>query len=385
MTSRTGRVTSSGSWLDRVVFAPANPGAVNMFRICLAVMLGWAFLPRGLEPAHFLEAWPSIISIYDTIILTTPYRVVIYLLLLCFLLGFRPRLMGLVLCCLLIPLDVMNEGRQSRQVLIFTLVCTSLLCRKASWPADRSSSADISPMWPVRLIQLQSTVLYGINAIYKSTPQFLDGEVLMGLSRDSNFLVDITADGLVFGPMTVPGWVLGIGTVVTEYWLAIGFWIPRLRWATAIFGVAFHVTLTLVIEIFMLDYVSMFLYLAFLLPFSMERLQRNGAQHHPPPVPRAAFGSGARGDRLEQHGQLSPLKHLPDDVASTDKFTINVKLRNRRPVGELLEPLPHLRIFQDIEGPVLDLEVLEDLNDRCRESAHRKQFVPLHEEENPLS
>ena len=67
---------------------------------------------------------------------------------------------------------------------------------------------------------------------------------------------------------------MGTGTVLVEYLLAIGLWIPRLRWFVALTGIIFHLWIAMVMEIFMLDWVSMFLYLAFLLPFE-KRLTPN--------------------------------------------------------------------------------------------------------------
>ena len=52
------------------------------------------------------------------------------------------------------------------------------------------------------------------------------------------------------------------------------FWIPSLRWPTAVLGVAFHWGLTWIVVIGGLDIVSIGLYIVFLLPLSTgERSQ----------------------------------------------------------------------------------------------------------------
>lgn len=51
---------------------------------------------------------------------------------------------------------------------------------------------------------------------------------------------------------------------------SIGFWIRRLRVATAVLGVAFHLALLCVMSIFMLNIVICFLYLAVLLPIEIR-------------------------------------------------------------------------------------------------------------------
>jgi hypothetical protein len=78
----------------------------------------------------------------------------------------------------------------------------------------------------------------------------------------------------VVGGVAVPLWLAATGVVMTEYALAVGFWFRRTRWATAALGVAFHGTLRYVVRIGFLDWVSLFLYAAFLLPFE----RRSGAR-----------------------------------------------------------------------------------------------------------
>jgi hypothetical protein len=110
-----------------------------------------------------------------------------------------------------------------------------------------------------------------VNALAKTTGNFLSGDVLVGLSRMlPNFLVDLPGGFLDLGPMAVPVWLAAVGTVTTEYALALGFWFRRLRLPTAVLGILFHATLTQVVGINYLDVIAVFLYTAFLLPFDRE-------------------------------------------------------------------------------------------------------------------
>lgn len=254
---------------ERFLFAPANPKCVALFRVLLAMLLAFAFWPRGLQPASSVVESPLLAELYGHLFLTAPYRLAMFAGIFLFALGWRPRMIGLVLVCLLLPHDFLTRGQQSRQVLLFTLALASLPPATPLWRWRELSAGALpaGPIWPLRLIQVQLTLLYGINAWVKSSPEFLNGEVLMALSTQPNFLVDLTSGYLAVGSARVPVWLLAVGTVVIEYWLAIGFWIPRYRWPTAVLGVAFHMTLKFVLRIFMLDYVSMLLYLAFLLPW----------------------------------------------------------------------------------------------------------------------
>jgi len=61
--------------------------------------------------------------------------------------------------------------------------------------------------------------------------------------------------------------------VLIEYILAVGFWFKKSRVPTAILGIIFHLSLIWVINIGMLNWASIFLYPAFLLPFNRKNNQ----------------------------------------------------------------------------------------------------------------
>ena len=67
-----------------------------------------------------------------------------------------------------------------------------------------------------------------------------------------------------------PAYLLAIASVLIEYFLALGFWFKKTKWIAVFIGLMFHFTLTFVLTIFMLDYVSVFLYLAFIIPFKLK-------------------------------------------------------------------------------------------------------------------
>lgn len=81
-----------------------------------------------------------------------------------------------------------------------------------------------------------------------------------------NFHIHLTEGYLHMGPLAIPVALAAVCSVVIEYFLAIGFWVPQIRILVAAVGVGFHLLLMWMMDIFMLDIVSMFLYLAFLLP-----------------------------------------------------------------------------------------------------------------------
>ena len=231
--------------IARWLFAPVDARTVALFRVVLALVLAWdLFRLRGallpwLGPAHVAALVAALLA---------------------FGAGFRPLVSGLILAALLYPVKI----RESVHVLMVAVAATALACRD-----PRAGDAhDAAPIWPIRLVQLQLSALYLVNALAKTTPHYLDGSVLAGFAATlPNFVATVDGGTLRFGPFALPLAVAAVASVVSEYVLAFGFWFRPLRGLTAVFGVLFHLVLKLVIRIGMLDWVSMTLYLAFLLPF----------------------------------------------------------------------------------------------------------------------
>jgi hypothetical protein len=260
--------------LDRVLDAPANPRAVAVFRIALAGMLAIVF-HSGVTAEWIGPARSSalVAEVYRVVVHTDPYWWLIVALLAAFALGAWPRPVGFTLVVLLAPL-VLREGRfPGRLVLLFTLLAFSFL-RSDAWLSIRASRRETStcragPMWPILLIQVQLSLLYGVNALAKSTEEFLRGDVLMAQSLMlPNFFVSLSDGALNLGPFAVPVWAAAVAAALTEYALALGFWFRRTRLPTALLGIAFHLALSRIMRIGLLDVVAVFLYSAFLLPFS---------------------------------------------------------------------------------------------------------------------
>jgi hypothetical protein len=260
------------------LFGEVNPVTLACFRVLLALLLGYVLWPRGVALGAWADQWPSLAGVYRDVLLSLPYRVCIYAALLWFAAGWQARTAGFVLF-LVWPNAFLAKGRVSGQVLFSALLCTSLLRCAPAWRRNELRKLRPGPMWPIRLIQIQLTLLYAVNAIRKSTPEYVSGDVLRALSASRpNFLVDLTSGSMSIGPFVVPVAVLAAGTVAIEYWLAVGWWIPRCTRLTAAVGVAFHLFLKLfVIRIFLLDIAAMFLYLAFLLPFEASTRGSNDA------------------------------------------------------------------------------------------------------------
>lgn len=262
--------------IEEYVFGPVNPTYAAVFRIAFAVMLALAFWPEGRSLISTFSEIPGIADLYDRIFMKTPYWMLVLVLLTLWGVGWWPRLLGLSLVGLLLPLEFLVGVEQSRQILLFALLAFSLLRSDARsslwWRADGFRPVSAGPMWPIRLIQLQLSVTYGVNALAKTTPEFLSGQVLIEMSQLlPNFLVDLSDGYLHVGQIALPVWLAACSAVATEYASAVGFWFRRLRILTALVGVLFHLILKLIVTIGWLDWACMFLYLAFLLPFDRTR------------------------------------------------------------------------------------------------------------------
>jgi hypothetical protein len=250
--------------LDRWLFAPANARAAAWLRIAFALFVPWCFASGGLEP-RLPDALASLAPLYAAVFLTPAWWAAVLFACAALLLGVLPRACVALLVVLLLPLCFLSEGRQSRHVVLAALVAFGFV-------RSDVTRNDAGPLWPMRLIQIQLSLLYAVNAIAKLHPAYLRGDVLVGFSiTRPNFRVDLSDGFLHVGPLTLPAALLAVATVATEAWLAAGWWRPETRWITAAIGVGFHVALLGIVEIHMLDAASVFLYLAFLLPF--ERAQ----------------------------------------------------------------------------------------------------------------
>jgi vitamin K-dependent gamma-carboxylase-like protein len=266
---------SKNGWIDHALFTSVDPITTALFRIALAGMVVLVFWPVRWPLPEIADSSPIIRYIYHRMFLTSAYWTIVVTVAALLAVGVRPRLAGATLAVLLLPL-VPFEGKQpGRQVLAATVLAFSFLRSDTALslcPRRGPVPGSAGPCWPIRVVQLQLSVLYAANAISKTTPDYLSGQIAGVMMRVlPNFLLRPEDGHVDVGVVSIPLWLAATGVVLTEYALAIGFWFRRTRTATAVLGVAFHTTLHYVIRIGFLDVVSLFLYAAFLLPFERRR------------------------------------------------------------------------------------------------------------------
>jgi len=259
------------SHINEFLFASVNPFYAALFRIGLALMIAVVFLSPHAKGGFAVVYIHALDSPYQDFFLTKPYLIISLLITILFGAGVNSRLFGLILALLLFPLIFILGFHVSRQILLFTLIAFSLVQSDTRLSLKKNTfnlTSDSGPIWPIRLIQIQISVLYGINAIAKTTPEYLSGKVLEGMSVISpNFLVNLSDGYLHVGFLAIPVFIVASSSTLIEYILSIGFWFRRTRIPTAILGVTLHVVLMKIVKIGLLDWAAMFLYLAFLLPF----------------------------------------------------------------------------------------------------------------------
>jgi hypothetical protein len=254
--------------LDQFLFAPTDARAVAWLRIALGLATPYFASSPGTPPR---DETAALAWVHANIVFTQGYWLLILVVGLLLAAGWRPRLCSVLLLVLLLPLSGSSRGNQSRTVVAFALGAFAWLRSDAvprPWERLQDARArSAGPCWPVRLLQLELTAVYGINALAKTRPSYLSGDALVDMSVAlPNFLVDLRDGVLELGPLAIPLSLAAVLSAGTEWFLAFGFWVRRWRWAMAAIGIAFHWVLTFVLQIFRLDVATIFLYLVFLLP-----------------------------------------------------------------------------------------------------------------------
>jgi hypothetical protein len=154
------------------------------------------------------------------------------------------------------------------------------------WRARRNGTeppAEWGNLWAVRLIAFQSTMVYLWGAIEKTTIAFMSGarlqQVTMSLYTGSDW------------PFRNNHWIaagfciLAIATVILEYALAIGLWIPRFQPWLIFIGILFHAFIFITMPVATFTCIICILYLCYLDPAVVDAaLTRFAGTPAQPPV-----------------------------------------------------------------------------------------------------
>jgi len=164
-----------------------------------------------------------------------------------FTLGARTTLAGIALSIILAGVMLADQQLYSNHhyllLLLVALVTIGRAGSSMSVDAWRCGGSDVVPGWPLDLLRVQISIVYGFAALAKLNAVYLSGSVVAAyLRRD--------------GPLAIPGeWrtfevmaILSVLSILTEAFLAIALWLPRWRAAAFIAGLGLHVSIAFLFD-----------------------------------------------------------------------------------------------------------------------------------------
>lgn len=163
-----------------------------------------------------------------------------------FLVGWHTRLAGSALSVILLVTLLGDQQLYSNHLyLLFTLVLLLTIARSGaacSLDAGRSAVPAAIPRWPVTLLKVQLTLVYGFAALAKLDLPYLSGAVL-NAHMGRGALLPIPEALRIVEVMAPLAWL----SILVEGFLALAFWSPRWRKAACVAGVLFHLSVILLI------------------------------------------------------------------------------------------------------------------------------------------
>jgi hypothetical protein len=220
----------------------ARPAAIVRMLVGLAA-IGFA-----------LEAWVNIGRVLSSQVVDMPY-VAWYPLLptamlplfiglwlcaaLAFALGLYTRVCGAILTLSMAYTLFLDQQLYSNHLYLATLVVLLLTIADSgarfSLDARRSGGRDLILEWPILLLKIQISIVYFYAALLKINPQYLSGVMLAGFWPFNQLAVQ---SGGWSAALLLP--LLAVVSILTELFLAVALWVPRLRWLALVVGVGFH-------------------------------------------------------------------------------------------------------------------------------------------------
>jgi len=131
-------------------------------------------------------------------------------------------------------------------------------------------SAQVKPNWPIRLIQVQLSLIYlaAVQAKLAGAP-WLHGTAVSYVLRLEDMQRVVAPEWFTTNALAMN--VLTWGAIATELAIAILVWLPRFRpWVLAA-GVLMHMVIDIYIQIGIFSYATFVMYLAWLSPESVKR------------------------------------------------------------------------------------------------------------------
>jgi predicted DCC family thiol-disulfide oxidoreductase YuxK len=149
-------------------------------------------------------------------------------------LGFRARLAAAGLALLAVLAMVLDEQVYSNHLALMAVLCALLALGQPAtvWSLDarRRPAVATTPYWPVLLIKVQISTLYGFAALSKLNDVYLSGDVL---ERSTWGFMSALGDPTLIA--------VAVGGIAVELFLSVGLWSERLQRFAFPLGLCFHV------------------------------------------------------------------------------------------------------------------------------------------------
>lgn len=218
-------------------------------------VLGRAELARNID----LDTWSILNWLPGTEGALRALFLVFCVQLLLFLIGLGTRFQAICLFLWILSLHHRNNlvwegGDVLLRVSLLLLIFMPLGAR---WSVDaflRKRTRNQSPVWPLRLLQLQQSILYLSSVGQKlQGSDWVRGEALFYIGKLDDFSGRL-------GPYLLPeewSWGFRIGTwmvIAVEILIGIGVWIPSIRNKVVIIGILFHVSIELTMNLFVFQW-----------------------------------------------------------------------------------------------------------------------------------
>lgn len=161
---------------------------------------------------------------------------------LAFALGLGTRLCGVILTLSMAYTLFLDQQLYSNHLYLATLVVLLLTIAKSgarfSLDARWLGGRDLILEWPILLLKIQISIVYFYAALLKVNPQYLSGAMLASFWPFNELAAQ---PGRWSSIQILP--FLAVISILTELFLAVALWVPRLRWLALPVGIGFHMVI----------------------------------------------------------------------------------------------------------------------------------------------
>ncbi len=237
------------AFLNRLLDTHADARPLAAMRILASVVLALASLEALSVLQRLIQ--PDIVAMPTMIALPRPTETVTMLLAGVWLaaalllgIGFRARFAAAAIAGCIAYTLALDWQTYSNHLYLFGVLAGLLALAESSavWSLDARfrGPRPLVAAWPLWLMQVQLSVVYLFAALTKLNGSFLGGEVIRQFLHPA--ALELASRWIDAQVLLV---VFAVATILTEFWLAAGLWLPRFRLATAVIGAGFHAVLVL--------------------------------------------------------------------------------------------------------------------------------------------